>query len=159
MNSSRLFYIGIDGGGTKTEGVLLDNSGKILSKVKSGASSVIGSPCKESLEILKNTVDILCSENDISVEEITFCSLGLNGIDFDDEYNLQFKSISEYLGFPGNKFSLANDAVVALWGASQSPASVILQHGTGITSAFRSDYGSEVLFDHLNVCNCYDIRT
>ncbi len=152
------YYLGIDGGGTKTAGVLINSEGEILFEIYKEGSAIIAEPCETSLKVLKEITDTLCDDANISINDISYLGLGLNGIDFEDEFDIQFKAISKYLGISENKFHLVNDGIVALWGASSSRASVILQHGTGFTSAFRSDYGKEELYDHLGLCRCYDMR-
>jgi len=152
------YYLGIDGGGTKTAGVLINSDGEILSEIFRNGSAIIAEPSASSLNVLKDVADTLCKNTGISISDIDYCGLGLNGIDFDDEIEMQFQIISKYLKIPENKFQLVNDGIVALWGASSSRKSVILQHGTGFTSAFRNDYGNESLYDHLGVCSCYDLR-
>ncbi len=157
MSSCR-YYIGIDGGGSKTESVLADSQGAIIASTVDKGSAVVGQPSNHSLEILQDAFVRLCSNAGIRKNSITHCVIGLNGIDFPDEYRMQFKAISSRLGLPGSRLSLVNDAIPALWGASSHPASLILQHGTGITSAYRDACGNEKLFDHLNVCQLYDFR-
>ena len=152
------YYLGIDGGRSKTAGALLDADGRILSEACLSGSAIFAKPSKKSLQVLKSLTGKLCKTAGIQLSEISHLSIGLSGIDFEDEFDMQFQTISSYLEIPENKISLLNDGIVALWGASSSPASVILQHGSCFTSAFRSDYGKETLYDHLGVCTCYDMR-
>lgn len=152
------YFIGIDGGGTKTESVLADSEGRILSYRKTGPSAIVGRPSRKSVVEMKEQVSFLCRKAGITHKQVDHCVIGLNGIDFDFEYRDQKDAFVKGLGFPERKFSLVNDGIVALWGASRSRACVILQHGSGLTSAYRDQYGSEKLFDHLDSCRCFDIR-
>ncbi len=152
------YYIGIDGGGTKTEAVLADSEGRILSYKKSGPSAIVGRPSRKSVVEMKKLISCLCLKAGIPQRQIDHCAIGLNGIDFDFEYEDQEDAFARGLGFSGRAFSLVNDGIVALWGASSSQACVILQHGSGLTSAYRDHYGNEKLFDHLDSCRCFDIR-
>lgn len=85
--------------------------------------------------------------------------MGLSGIDFADEHPMQRKGIARAIGIPDRRLTLVNDGIAALWGATVSPAAVILQHGTGFTSAYRSAFGRETLFDQLDAGAIFDLRT
>ncbi|MHC4983381.1 MAG: hypothetical protein ACYTF6_09465, partial [Planctomycetota bacterium] len=87
-----------------------------------------------------------------------FCGIGLNGVDFDDELAVQRAAVAEAVGIGQEKLVLVNDGIAALWGATAAPAAAIIQHGSGITSAYRPDYGRETPFDNLNVGRIFDIR-
>jgi len=91
-------------------------------------------------------------------ERIVQASLGLNGIDFEDEFDEQYAAVVESVDLPGESVALVNDGIVALWAATSAPVAVILQHGTGFTGAFRSSHGDEQTFDHLGVGRTFDMR-
>lgn len=152
------YYLGIDSGGTKTEAVLLDGEGGIVASARGGASAIIGKPSPEAMGVIKSLMDKIFLQAGKDCSQIEYCVLGLNGIDFEDEYEMQYGEFLRGLNLEPENFALVNDGIPALWGASPSPRCAILQHGTGFTSAFRPAYGSERLFDHLNVCECFDIR-
>ena len=83
---------------------------------------------------------------------------GLTASTFVDEYPAQFAALSACLEIAGEHFTLVNDGIVALWGATPARASVIVHHGSGVTNAYRADYGQEWLFDHLNAGDMFDMR-
>ncbi|MCG2661742.1 MAG: hypothetical protein L6437_16035 [Kiritimatiellae bacterium] len=151
-------FLGIDGGGSKTAGVLITREGEICAEHGTGPSSIVGTPSMKSLNTLRTIVEKLCLQAGIRTRNIDLCAIGLNGVDFEDEYAMQHSALFEHLRIPINRGLLVNDAIVALWGGSSSEKACILQHGSGITSAFRSTYGHEVLFDHLNTGDVFDIR-
>lgn len=152
------YFLGIDGGGSKTLGVIMDQSGAILANARMGASAVVGIPSVRACEVLATMKQRLCDDAGIAPDEITGVGLGLNGIDFVDEYPAQFEALSACLGIAHAHFTLVNDGIVALWGASPARASVIVHHGSGVTNAFRADYGQERLFDHLDAGKMFEIR-
>lgn len=155
---TRQYFIGIDGGGTKTIGVLIDGSGAVLANARNGKSSIIGYPAPESCAVLVELKRRLCIEAGISPEEITAIGLGLNGIDFADEMEMQHAALSECLEIARLNLALANDGIAGLWAASPSAKSVVVQHGTAFTNAYRSAYGNEQIFDQLDVGGMFDIR-
>ncbi len=151
-------FLGIDGGGTETAGAILDSDGRILGLERAGASAIIGRPSAESCAVLRAIVEGLCRRADVARESVVFAGVGLSGVDFPDEAPTQRDVIAEALDLPRERVSLVNDGIAALWGATSNPAALIVQHGSGFTSAFRSAFGQERLFDHLNVGKTFDLR-
>jgi N-acetylglucosamine kinase-like BadF-type ATPase len=150
--------LGIDGGANKTAGVILDTEGRLLAHGRAGGSAIVGEPNPKSCQVLSRLVDSLCAEAGLTRDAIAHCGIGLNGIDFADEFPAQLAGISEAVGVPPTRVTLVNDGIAALWGASPDRASLIIQHGSGFTAAYRSDYGQEELFDHLSVGHAADMR-
>jgi N-acetylglucosamine kinase-like BadF-type ATPase len=150
--------VGIDGGASKTRGVAVTTAGQMLARADAGGSAIIGPPRAEACHVLRSVLDSLCSQAGFARDDIALCGLGLNGIDFEDEFAVQHAGITEALGIPAERLVLVNDGIVALWGASPAPAATILHHGSGITSAYRSAYGQERLFDHLDAARTFDMR-
>lgn len=152
------YFLGLDGGGTKTLAVVLDSEGHTLSSVKGPKCPVIGEPTTEQSEVLTALVRDVLSRSGLGISSVRHCGIGLNGIDFEDEYPLQLETLAEALSLPTERITAVNDGIGALWGASGAQALVLIQHGTGYTSAYRQNYGEEKLFDHLNVGRMFDIR-
>lgn len=153
------YFLGIDGGASKTRGLLIDGAGAILAQDKAPGSSIIGMPHIGALETLGALAQSLCAQAGIGVESITYCSLGLNGIDFADEFPGQHTALSGGLGIAPEQLLLVNDGIIALWGASPAPAAAILQHGSGVTGGYRTRFGAETLYDHLGVGRIFDLRS
>ena len=151
-------YLGIDGGGMKTAGVVLDAAGRAVAQGRAGGSAIQGRPRSAAMEVLAGLVDSLCRQAGAGRDQVAFSGVGLNGVDFDDEIEMQSRAIAEAVGIARDKFLLVNDGIAALWGATPAPAAAIIQHGSGITSAWRSDYGQERCFDNLNVGRIFDVR-
>jgi N-acetylglucosamine kinase-like BadF-type ATPase len=150
--------LGIDGGASKTAGVAIDGEGQVLAWTRQRGSSIVGKPRPESCAVLASVVDDLCHQCRRSRDSVRRCGIGLNGIDFADGIPMQHAEISRAVGIAPERVGLVNDGIVALWGATPSPAAVIVQHGSGFTAAYRSDHGRETLFDHLSVASVFDIR-
>jgi len=152
------FILGIDGGGTKTEGVLMNSDGRVLAESRGSGSAIVGKPHPEALEVLCNLKTRLCEEAGVKSGAITQTGVGLNGIDFEHEIPMQREALAAALKIPAEKLLVVNDGIASLWGATSAERAVILQHGTGFTSAYRDGYGQEKLFDHLGICSCFDLR-
>lgn len=151
--------VGIDGGWSKTAGVVVEPDGRVLARARMAGSAVIGKPKAESCQVLRGMVDRLCAEAAVGRDSVVRCGLGLNGVDFSDEFAMQHAVIGEAMGLPGERLSLVNDGIAALWGATPASAAVMVQLGSGNTTAYRSRHGGETLFDHLNVTQLFDMRS
>jgi len=152
------YFLGIDGGGTKTLGALADETGTILAECKAGPSSIVGVPSAESCAVLQSVQTRLCETVGIRPEAVAWLGLGLNGVDFPEETIMQHGVLSRVLAIAPERFILVNDGIAALWGATPAPAAAIVQHGTGFTAAYRSAYGEERPFDNLDAGRFYDLR-
>jgi N-acetylglucosamine kinase-like BadF-type ATPase len=152
------YFIGIDGGASKTLGVMIDERSTLLAGAKGGPSSIIGAPSQTARKVLRGIKRQLCAAAGVAPTTVAGIALGLNGIDFPDEFPMQHVALSAALEVSPARLLLVNDGIVALWGASPAPVLAIVQHGSGITCASRTAYGREQLFDHLNAGRLFDMR-
>jgi len=150
--------LGIDGGGSKTAVVLAGTDGRVLARADGAGSAIVGPPPEGPCAVLADLVQRVCAQAGVDVAAVAHCGVGLNGIDFDDEHASQLRGIAGAIGLPETKVTLVNDGIVALWGAGADQAAAIVQHGSGFTAAWRSRYGGETPFDHLNVGRIFDMR-
>lgn len=153
------FYIGIDGGGTKTAVVLSDSDGKVLARHRARGSAIVGKPSPEACLVLNEALDAVCAQAGKERGALACLSLCLSGVDFDYEIPMQREEFSRALGVPSEKLVVVNDGVAALWGSTSKPAAAILQVGTAYIGVYRRQPGEETLFDNLNVGGLYDIRS
>ncbi|OGP57025.1 MAG: hypothetical protein A2V67_00540 [Deltaproteobacteria bacterium RBG_13_61_14] len=155
---TRTLFIGIDGGMSKTETAVIKEDGAVLAFTRGPGSAIMGIPSKNACgSLLKNATEA-CRRAGVSIEDAAMWGIGLSGIDSPDEFERQHAAVSEGLGIPPERLKLANDAIAALWGATNAAAAAIIQHGSAFTAAFRKEPGSETLFDHLDVGGMFDIR-
>ncbi|HUT55916.1 MAG TPA: BadF/BadG/BcrA/BcrD ATPase family protein [bacterium] len=155
---TRTLFIGIDGGMSKTEAAVINEDGALMAFTRGPGSAIMGIPSKNACgSLIKNATEA-CRQAGVSIEDAAAWGIGLSGIDFPDEFDRQHAALSEGLGIPPGRLKLANDAIAALWGATNARAAAIIQHGSAFTAAFRGEPGSETLFDHLDVGGIFDIR-
>lgn len=150
--------LGIDGGASKTAGAALSPEGRVLGRVQLGGSAIVGAPRRETCEVLEAAVSALCEQAGCSRDQVVHCGIGLNGVDFADELPMQHAAIARAVKIEPDRVTLVNDGIVALWGATAARQAAIIQHGSGFTAAWRSDYGRETPYDHLAVARTFDMR-
>jgi len=116
--------VGVDAGGTKTVGVVCDETGRILNTVRGAGANlhVHGELAVE--KVLAALLDELCPE-----ERPEALCLGMAGVDRPHEGDL-VRSLLRRLGFRGNAV-VVNDAVVAIAAGAPDRVGVVVIAGTG----------------------------
>lgn len=123
------FIIGIDGGASKTFGVLLDQDGNTITKsMQVGTNLTLdqeGVP-----EVIVGLIKELCLNAKISLDDISAIGLGLAGASNDDGRDLLFKELDrENLT---NKSIICSDAEAAYKIVCPTNYGIMLSIGTGI---------------------------
>lgn len=133
---SRAFFGGVDGGGTKTEMVLVDETGQEVARQITGTSNsaVIGHA--RAIEVLKALVQDVAEEADISLP-LTGLWCGLSGSDRPEDH-LKLEPPLEKLA---EDLTLTNDAELAI-GALPNRVGVAMVSGTGSIAFGRNPQGT-----------------
>jgi len=119
------YVVGIDGGGTKTVGILADDAGNVIRRAESGPSNnhVVGE--EETAKVLKDVMDAL----NIPIASCGVLCLGMAGLGRADDREV-IGRICSSLGFRKN-IILTHDARIALVGGAMKQRGVIIIAGTG----------------------------
>ena len=124
-----MYIIGIDGGGTKTVGILATETGQHLAQVQSGPANyhVVGKT--QTQAVLESVVSGLYQKAGISkTSPIRFC-LGMAGLGRAADQQV-IAQICDQLGIQENR-TLTHDAHIALIGGAEKQEGVIIISGTG----------------------------
>ena len=124
-----MYIIGIDGGGTRTVGILTTETGEHLAQVESGPSNyhVVGEA--ETQAVLENVIGELREKAGIpSIGSIHFC-LGMAGLGRAEDRKI-IGRICDKLGISENRI-LTHDAHIALVGGTEKQHGMIVISGTG----------------------------
>ena len=124
-----MYIIGIDGGGTRTVGILTTETGEHLAQVESGPSNyhVVGEVATQT--VLANVIGELREKAGIpSTASIRFC-LGMAGLGRAEDRKI-IGRICDELGIRENRI-LTHDAHIALVGGTEKQYGVIVISGTG----------------------------
>ena len=122
------YVLGIDGGGTKTTGLLADQAGHILAKAESGASNYHAVGEEQTKQVLFDVVSQLLAGTNSALESCT-CCLGLAGVASSVDRKVVGRICTE-IGLPENRI-LTHDAQIALVGGAEELSGVIIIAGTG----------------------------
>ena len=135
------YIIGIDGGGTKTVGMLTTAIGKELVRTQAGPSNhhVVGT--EQTKKVLNEIIRKLTENVDnTELDSIRFC-LGMAGLGREEDRSI-IGRICDEIGI-GKKRILTHDAHIALVGGIGKLAGVIVISGTGSIVYGIDQYGQD----------------
>lgn len=131
-------YIGIDAGGTKTDYLMIDESGKILER-ESGSTIHIKQTNEENIRTsLENTINAMLDKSGKQISDVGHLFAGIPGYGEFPEVELLFNDIfSKFLS--DGKYTFRNDAVAGWAGSQAARPGVNMVLGTGAI-AYGIDY-------------------
>jgi N-acetylglucosamine kinase len=135
------YIIGIDGGGTKTVGLLTTETGKHIAKVQAGPSNyhVVGT--ERTQEVLKKIISQLSVHvGKTALDSIHFC-IGMAGLGREEDREV-IGQICDKIGINKNRI-LTHDAHIALVGGIGKQEGVIVISGTGSIVYGINEHGKE----------------
>jgi glucosamine kinase len=121
---SRLI-IGVDAGGTKTVGLLADESGAVLRQSRGGGANLVA---HGELAVEKSLYQIF-EALDVDGQVAAIC-LGIAGVDRDEDKAL-LHAMLRRLGFRHQPVEIVNDAHIALVAGAPEGSGIVLVAGTG----------------------------
>ncbi|MBL8004625.1 MAG: hypothetical protein JNL36_05985 [Candidatus Kapabacteria bacterium] len=135
--------IGIDGGGSKTRGIISKN-GETLATATAGTTRVGTVGFTESAERLLNVIKDLLRTAEIESKEIDAVVVGLAGIWLPDEQQRAvslLKMLARSEGITLNDLIVISDAAIALEGAFAGDNGIVLIVGTGTIGIAKVEDG------------------
>ncbi|MCD9022161.1 N-acetylglucosamine kinase [Cohnella silvisoli] len=125
------YYLGVDGGGSKTYTLIIDEHGTIVGKGKSGNGNH-QTEYNAAKRNIRESVEMALRQAGLAQEDIEFAYFGLAGADREIDYKILRPMIAE-LGFPRHQINC--DTMIALRAGTNRPYGVVLICGTGTNSA------------------------
>ena len=125
------YYIGVDGGGTKTQYALFDEKKNMISSVKTDGSNHENLPGSydEAASILMGGIEKLLVMNAMTQDNVTFILMALAGMD----HPYQEAALSESLKKAGLRipFALYNDGYIVIKAGAEGGVGIGYNCGTG----------------------------
>ncbi|ARV60067.1 ATPase [Nostocales cyanobacterium HT-58-2] len=137
------YVLGIDGGGSKTVCILMDDTGKVLGRAESGASNYQSIGIEETLKSIKFAIChavIKAREITNNVIKIEAICLGLAGVGRSKDIEVVKGIVQEFQSsslpsitweLPASNIVICNDALIALVGGVGYPVGIVVAAGTG----------------------------
>ena len=124
-----VYVIGIDGGGTKTLGVIADSSGKLLKSTKRDSSNYLQVGIDKAKENLLSMLDELAASQNMGRNQIESVCLGMAGAGRQEDRD----TISQALRSAGltTRLQIVPDFLIGLAAGTLSEPGIIVISGTG----------------------------
>ncbi|MFB8377797.1 N-acetylglucosamine kinase [Paenibacillus taichungensis] len=134
------YYLGVDGGGSKTLAVVADETGRILGKGISGCGNhQLGAAFAE--KSITQAVDEAYAQAGLGKENITYATFGLAGADREAD----FRILRPIIGTMGlKKYRIVCDTVIAMRAGTRQTDGVVLICGSGTNGYGVNVAGEEV---------------
>ena len=133
------YFLGFDGGGTKTECVLADSEGRIVGRSVGGPSNPLRAGYTRAWFALSEAADAVLSRQKLSAGHIRGICAGLGGAGRGPVVR-QAKAFFEQ-AYPNAKIRVTTDLEIALEAAFGSADGIILVAGTGSAAFGRGENG------------------
>ena len=125
---SRQLWLGVDGGATKTHAVVLDKNFKTLGEGSAGPSNPLRVGVSDAASAVREAIDRACAVARVRRTDIAAAEIGLAGVKRLD-LRERMREALEALGI--KSFEVVTDADIALYGATDGKAGLVIIAGTG----------------------------
>lgn len=137
-----MYYLGVDGGGTKTAFEVIDGTGKILSLVKTETCNYIQIGKERFGEVIARGAAAACAQAGVRPEDLAHACVGIPSFGEISRDTPELEHIVRGF-FPAGRVECVNDVVVAWAGSLGCRPGINLLAGTGSMGYGRSAAGRE----------------
>ena len=144
-----MYFIGIDGGGSATRAVVINERREVLGRGESGPSShyavgpaAAATACRDAVQLAIRSARQMHS--DFNTEQIAAWGFGLAGVRRETDQELMNAFLSEICDVP---FILETDVVAAHAGAFAGDPGIVVSAGTGAITLGADEYGEQFYAD------------
>lgn len=135
------YFLGIDGGGSKTIALVIDEEGRVHGMGLAKGSNHQGIGIGQALERIKSSIDSALSAAGLTTSDITHAVYGLAGADRERDLNILRPALAS---LPIASWRVVCDTMIGLRTGSPSNTGVVLICGSGTNAAGRNADGVEV---------------
>lgn len=140
---SHQLFLGVDGGGTKTHAVLIDEFGEIAGEGFSGASNPLRVGIERAVGNIFTATEKACDAAGRSRADIVAIECGLAGVRREDLRRSVHQRISE--NYRLKTVEVLTDAEIALYAVNSGKAALVVIAGTGSICLGRNDKGETAI--------------
>lgn len=126
--AARELVLGVDGGGTKTRAVIADSRQRIIGEGVAGPSNPLRIGIGNAAAAVKEAVDKACAAAGVERADIVSAEVGLAGVRRGD---LRSRMREALTGLGIRSLEVVTDADIALFGATEGAAGLVVIAGTG----------------------------
>lgn len=123
------YYIGIDGGGTQSKGILVSEDGRTSAQATAGPSNINNIGLHPAIKNLSELVNLLLEQ--AGIDCVSLIGFGLSGAGREDDRHKIDQALQTSIGGKSQAWMIHHDAYASLMGASGTQDGVIAIAGTG----------------------------
>ena len=135
------YFIGVDGGASKTAAIVLDEHGTQLGSGLAGASNHLRVGIETATRNVERAVNAALVEAGIAIRDVEYAYCGIAGSDHPVHREKVIEALRVF--FPRGNFIVDTDARIALTGAIGFGAGIVVISGTGSVAFGRNDSAEE----------------
>lgn len=135
------YFIGVDGGGSKTAAVCVDEAGEVLGEGRSGPSNHLRVGLDEAGGNLRSAIRQAAETAGAALADVLFAYCGIAGSDHPGRRGGMVEALLPL--FPKNNFTIDSDTRIALTGAIGFGMGIVVISGTGSVAFGRNTRGEE----------------
>jgi len=135
------YFIGVDGGASKTSALVVDEHGNPLGRGLAGPSNHLRVGIEEATRNVERAVNIALVEAGVAIRNVEYAYCGIAGADHPTHRQRVIDSLRIF--FPRGNFVVDTDARVALTGAVGFGAGIVIISGTGSVAFGRNGNAEE----------------
>lgn len=133
--------LGVDGGGTRTRAVILDENRRVIGEAEAGPSNPARVGVRLAATEVRAAIDGACAQAGVVRADIAAAAIGLAGVRAGDLRARMGKALA---GLGLGAFEIHTDAEVALYGATEGRPGAIVIAGTGSICLGQNAAGARV---------------
>lgn len=126
----KLFFLGVDGGGTKTEFLIIDEDGREMGFVRKLSCHYKQTSLENFKEIINSGIIEVCKKANIKLSDINFSVFGVPGYGEIEKDKIIIENIIEKV-LDSDKYKIVNDVEVGWAGSLGCKAGINIVAGTG----------------------------
>ena len=135
------YYLGVDGGASKTAALVIDEEAQPLGRGVAGPSNHLRVGIEIATRNIERAVNIALVEAGMAIRQIEYAYCGIAGADHPAHRQRVIDSLRIF--FPRGNFIVDNDARIALTGAIGFGSGIVIISGTGSVAFGRNEKGDE----------------
>jgi N-acetylglucosamine kinase-like BadF-type ATPase len=135
------YYIGVDGGASKTDAIVVDQNGDAHGRGLAGGSNHLRVGIEEATRNIERAVNKALVEAGVAIRDVEYAYCGIAGADHPAHHQRVVDALRVF--FPRGNFIVDTDARIALTGAVGFSPGVVIIAGTGSVAFGRNASGDE----------------
>lgn len=143
------YYLGIDAGGTKTNCLVADGTGKVLGLGRAGTGNYEGFGVDAARIELDKAVSQALTQAGVSLKQISGVGLAIAGADLPEDYEMLEREMFDPM-FGDKPRVFRNDSMGGLRGGTRAPFGIVIACGTGCVCAGRNKNNGETRVGGIN---------